>query len=57
MKRRWKDDLLLTMPDLDGEFVLETDASNVGLGAVLKQDNKSIAYASHSLTASEKIIV
>lgn len=42
------------LPDLDGNFTLITDASNTGLGAVLKQDNKVVAYASRSLNQSEK---
>ena len=35
------------------EFILETDASAVGLGAVLEQDGHPIASASGSLTKSE----
>jgi len=36
------------------EFVLQTDASAVGLGAILEQNGHVIAYASRSLTASER---
>ena len=36
------------------EFVLQTDASAVGLGAILEQNGHVIAYASHSLTSSER---
>lgn len=36
------------------EFMLQTDASAVGLGAVLEQQGHVIAYASRSLTASER---
>ena len=36
------------------EFVLQTDASAVGLGAVLEQDGHVVAYASRSLTAPER---
>lgn len=36
------------------EFSLQTDASAVGLGAVLEQDGHVIAYASHALTTSER---
>ena len=36
------------------EFILQTDASAAGLGAVLEQDGHVIAYASRSLTAPER---
>ena len=35
-------------------FVVYTDASSIGIGAVLEQDNHVIAYASRALTKSEK---
>ena len=35
-------------------FTLYTDASSVGIGAVLEQSGKVIAYASRALTAAEK---
>lgn len=35
-------------------FVVQTDASAVGLGAVLEQDNRVIAYASQALSKSER---
>ena len=34
-------------------FVVQTDASAVGLGAVLEQDNRVIVYASQALSKSE----
>ena len=36
------------------EFVLQTDANAVALGTVLEQKGHVIAYASRSLTASER---
>ena len=50
---------ILGYPDVNGgEFVLDTDASNYAIGAVLSQiqdgDERVIAYASRTLNASEK---
>ena len=48
---------VLTYPNFAadaGPFVLQTDASAVGVGAVLEQDGHVIAYFSRALTKSEK---
>ena len=50
---------VLGYPDFTREFILETDASLKGLGAILSQQHKDrsihvIAYASQSLCPSEK---
>ncbi len=50
---------IFTFPDFDKSFVLETDASIQGLGAVLSQkqaDGKlhPVAYASRSLASNEE---
>ena len=40
--------------DIEDECVLETDASDYGLGAVITQQGKPIAYASRTLTETER---
>ena len=49
---------ILTLPDLNKQFVLRTDASDSGLGAVLLQDRDGIlfpiAYASRKLLNRER---
>lgn len=49
---------VLSCPDFSTPFVLQTDASNVGLGAVLSQtvdgNERAIAFASRTLTDAER---
>ena len=44
----------LTLPTKDEDFVIYSDASKLGLGAVLMQKGKVIAYASKQLKEHEK---
>ncbi|GJR68800.1 putative reverse transcriptase domain-containing protein [Tanacetum coccineum] len=46
--------LILALPEGSKNFVVYCDASHKGLGAVLMQKEKVIAYASHQLKIHEK---
>ncbi|WVZ54227.1 hypothetical protein U9M48_005057 [Paspalum notatum var. saurae] len=46
--------LVLTLTDLQKDFVVYCDASRQGLGCVLMQDNHVISYASRQLRAHEE---
>ncbi|WVZ63740.1 hypothetical protein U9M48_013348 [Paspalum notatum var. saurae] len=45
---------VLVLPDIHRDFVIYCDASRQGLGCVLMQDNKVIAYASRQLKDHEQ---
>ena len=50
IKNQISEDVCLRYFETTKEFVLWVDASQVGLGAVLLQNGKSVAYASKALT-------
>lgn len=53
IKTQWERDLELYIPNDKMRFELETDASNVGIGAVLRQSNRPVTYISRSLSGAE----
>ncbi|XP_071487443.1 uncharacterized protein [Diadema antillarum] len=59
LRDRLVDFPILRLPDDDKEFVLRTDASDVGLGAVLMQESEGkyfpISYASRKLLQRERV--
>lgn len=54
IKKIWETNLELTTPSDKERFTLETDASDIGIGAVLKQKNKPVAYISRLLKKAER---
>ena len=59
LKEKLKKDTVVTGPDYRKPFVLQTDASEIGIGAVLSQvdeheQDRPVAYYSRKLKKSEK---
>src|SRR4051812_31655645 len=53
LKKRLVTAPVLCLPDLESDFLVYCDASHQGLGAVLMQDGKVVAYASRQLKTHE----
>ncbi|KAD3067011.1 hypothetical protein E3N88_34891 [Mikania micrantha] len=47
---------VLALPDFTKTFVIETDASSKGLGAVLMQDNHPLAFISKGLSMKQQVM-
>ena len=53
IKEIWEKDLALRIPDPKVTYTLESDASNIGLGATLKQNGVPIEHISRTLRGAE----
>ncbi|KAL0546184.1 hypothetical protein IC582_016090 [Cucumis melo] len=54
LKQKLVSALVLTVPDGSGGFVIYSDTSKKGLGCVLMQQGKVVAYASHQLKSHKQ---
>jgi hypothetical protein len=54
MKKVVSKEVMLSFPEYTKRFQLYTDASNYQLGAVLKQDDKTLAFFSKKLNAAQR---
>jgi hypothetical protein len=53
LKEALQRDVVLQYPDYSRPFVVQTDASNLGIGAVLLQDGQPVSFYSRKLSDAE----
>jgi hypothetical protein len=53
LKEAMSSTLVLALPNFEKQFTMETNASDAGLGAVLVQDDRLIAYLRKPLSAAK----
>jgi len=54
LKRKLTEAPVLTLPDPNEHFTVQSDASDEAIGAVLLQNNKPVAYISRALSSAEE---
>lgn len=47
---------VLSLPDMTETFVIETDASNIGIGVVLMQQGHPVAFVSKGLSMRQQFL-
>lgn len=54
LKKAMSSTSVLALPNFDEEFIIETDAFGYGIGAILSQNSRLIAYLSKGISEAKK---